>query len=206
MMFDSRISAEELILRLDEEADIARPIPKQSYIEWLNAAEQLLYSEIIHEQHKAEIDGNDIIDGVLDLSAVTVPDGADLLRFEDIYTVFCGDRQLIRTNRASGDIFRDVYFKADGALGINCDMIRIYGIRLIYYIRPKLKTIGSDGAANGNIMLPPEFVPLISAKLRGEAYKLANEDVLSAKWLNDYNILLENFKEWIKLKQASFSM
>lgn len=205
-MFDSGISAEELISRLDEEADVARPIPKQNYIEWLNAVEQLLYSEIIHEQHKAEIDGDKIKDGVLDLSAVTVPDGADSLRFEDIYTVFCGDRQLIRTNRASGDIFRDVYFKADGALGINCEVARIYGIRLIYYIRPKLKIVGSDGAATGNIMLPPEFVPLISAKLRGEAYKLANEDVLSAKWLNDYNILLENFKEWIKLKQASFSM
>ena len=57
-----------------------------------------------------------------------------------------------------------------------------------------------------NVMVPLEFIDLVKAKLRGEAYKLANEDVLSAKWLNDYNILLENFKMWISEKNSNFGI
>ena len=55
-------------------------------------------------------------------------------------------------------------------------------------------------------MLPVEFIDLVKAKLRGEAYKLANEDNHAAKWLNDYNTLLETFKAWIADKSANFGM
>ena len=55
-------------------------------------------------------------------------------------------------------------------------------------------------------MLPPELIDLAKAKLRGEAYKLANEDGLAAKWLNDYNVLLETFKVWIQSKAPAFGI
>ena len=59
---------------------------------------------------------------------------------------------------------------------------------------------------NSNVMVPLEFIDLVKAKLRGEAYKLANEDDIAAKWLNDYNILLETFKAWISEKSSNFGL
>lgn len=47
------------------------------------------------------------------------------------------------------------------------------------------------------VPLPYEFVELVRCKLRGEAYKLINDDALAAKWIGEYNTLLENFKVYI---------
>ena len=55
-------------------------------------------------------------------------------------------------------------------------------------------------------MVPVEFIDLVKAKLRGEAYKLVNEGEIAAMWLNDYNILLETFKAWISEKAPNFGM
>ena len=55
-------------------------------------------------------------------------------------------------------------------------------------------------------MIPLEFIDLVKAKLRGEAYKLVNEDGIASKWLNDYNILLETFKLWITSKSSNFGI
>ena len=51
-MFDSGTTAKELIEAIQNEADIAPDIPEDSYIQWLNSVEQLLYSEVIKEQKK----------------------------------------------------------------------------------------------------------------------------------------------------------
>ena len=53
-MFDSGIKASVLIEQIENEADIAIPIAKESYVLWLNALEQLLYTELIQEQGKIE--------------------------------------------------------------------------------------------------------------------------------------------------------
>ena len=80
-------------------------------------------------------------------------------------------------------------------------------IRIIYFVKPKLNAVDeNDNIEPGNVMLPIEFIDLVKAKLRGEAYKLSNEDSLAAKWLNDYNILLETFKAWLNSKQPNFGM
>jgi hypothetical protein len=41
-----------------------------------------------------------------------------------------------------------------------------------------------------------EWLDLLAARMRGEAYKVANEDGLAGKWMNDYNMQLESFKIW----------
>lgn len=197
-MFDSGITVKQIISQIRDEADIAYPIGDKVYIRWINSIEQLLYSEIIQQQceYKENI--------MMPKRSITLPksdiSGAEPFRFEDIVTVYANDVQLIKTNLASGVIFENSYFNNNGNLEFNL-MDSDADIRVIYNIRPKIKTDDTQ-----NIMLPIEFIDLVTSKLRGEAYKIANEDSLAAKWINDYNVLLETFKNWVAQRQASFGI
>lgn len=348
-MFDSGIKASDLIEQIKSEADIAPDIPDESYIQWLNAAEQLLYSEVIQEQKaynygttspliktklniwplfesqtvgdiSLAVDGDgkyslhttngsehadtgatfkkkitlpagtysfcdnawayysaptqvtyrtliedaeskevyagiDALDGkvvkrfslteetevnvcinvfpgapyidgytfipqlvrgeyetaplveptknppiICDLPA---SNGEARVRFEDLHAVFVGNTQLIKTTLTSGQVFPYSYYKVDNQLGIHLGE-KLDGIKVIYKVRPVPKTEATYGDLN--VMVPTEFIDLVKAKLRGEAYKVANEDDVAAKWLNDYNVLLETFKLWLSEKQPTFGM
>ncbi len=200
-MFDSGIKASALINQIKDEADIAVPVSDESYVLWLNSLEQLLYTELIREQGKIEI--SDTEASVLNIETINVPSGENAVRFEDIYTIYADKTQLIFSTAASGVIFPDTYYKIGNNIGLNLSKTS-EKIVIIYYVKPALKTVSDISAKN--VMLPIEFIDLAKAKLRGEAYKLVNEDALSAKWLNDYNILLETFKAWLSEKQSKFGM
>ena len=200
-MFDSGIKASALINQIKDEADIAVPVSDESYVLWLNSLEQLLYTELIREQGKIEI--SDTEASVLNIETINVPSGENAVRFEDIYTIYADKTQLIFSTAASGVIFPDTYYKIGNNIGLNLSKTS-EKIVIIYYVKPALKTVSDISAKN--VMLPIEFIDLAKAKLRGEAYKLVNEDALSAKWLNDYNILLETFKTWLSEKQSKFGM
>jgi len=200
-MFDSGIKAAALIEQIKKEADIAIPVPDSSYILWLNALEQLLYTELIREQGKIEL--SNVSGSVIDIDTLSVPDGEGSVRFEDILAIYADRTQLIRSTVASGSIFPDTYYKTGNNIGVNL-AFQPERIKLIYLIKPELKT--TDNINTRNIMLPVEFTELVKAKLRGEAYKLVNEDSIAAKWINDYNILLETFKSWLSAKQADFGL
>ena len=200
-MFDSGIKAAALIEQIKKEADIAIPVPDSSYILWLNALEQLLYTELIREQGKIEL--SNVSGSVIDIDTLSVPDGEGSVRFEDILAIYADRTQLIRSTVASGSIFPDTYYKTGNNIGVNM-AFQPERIKLIYLIKPELKT--TDNINTRNIMLPVEFTELVKAKLRGEAYKLVNEDSIAAKWINDYNILLETFKSWLSAKQADFGL
>lgn len=199
--FDCGITASELIDEIRDEADIAIPIADIDYILWLNSVEQLLYGELVREQGKIELDG--VFDGVIDIEGLDVPNGENTVRFEDIHAVYADGVQLIKTTLASGAIFLNSYFKADNGVGLNLSF-KPEKIKIIYFVRPALKT--EDNIDSEHVRMPREFVDLVKAKLRGEAYKLANEDGLAAKWLNDYNVLVETFGTWISGKQPNFGL
>lgn len=203
-MFDSTIELRDAVAELKEEIDIAVPIPNSSYVQWANAVEQLLYREYICEQGELVVI-HDAVRGSVDLEELT-PKGEAPIRFEDVLTVFSGGTQLIKTTLAGGQVFDECYFKRNGLLEYKsvpgADIIKI-----IYYVKPRLKTVdGGDIIGSGNIMLPIEWVDVLKARLRAEAYKIANEDAIAAKWANDYNVLLENFKAWLEQKKPVFGM
>lgn len=210
-MFDSGISAKDLVAQLKDEADVAVPISNLSYIQWLNSLEQLIYTEIIQEQGKIEVKSGSR--PYIEIDTLTVPSGESSIRFEDVYAVYVDFGihydvmpQLIKSTLASGNVFYNVYYKDGNNIGYRLKEPP-NGFTIIYIVRPALKTVTSnDVIDSGNVMLPVEFIDLAKAKLRGEAYKLANEDALAAKWLNDYNVLLENFKTWMAAKQSNFGM
>jgi len=203
-MFDSGIKASALIDAIKNEADIAIPIPDGSYILWLNALEQLLYTEVIKEQGKIELtETADIVNSGIETTALEVPDGENAVRFEDIHAVYADETQLIKSTAASGVIFFDTYYKIGKRLGFNLKN-RPGKVVIVYFVKPELKT--EDNISTENVMLPVEFLDLAKAKLRAEAYKVANEDSLAAKWMNDYNVLLETFKVWLSDKRPSFGI
>ena len=201
-MFDSGISAKDLVEELQNEVDIALDIPNATYVQWLNALQQILYTEVIKEQKKTNV----LLmgDSKLSLSKLSKADNENTPIFEDIIAIYAGDRQLIKSTVASGKIFPYTYYKENNDIGYNLEpTFDTKGFTVIHIVRPAL--IDKDNL-EVNVMIPIEFIDLVKAKLRGEAYKLANEDNLAAKWLNDYNVLLETFKAWIAEKSSNFGL
>ena len=225
-MFYSGISVKELIKELNAEVDIALDIPNATYVQWLNSLQQLLYTEVIKEQKLTTfgkvtkpVYGAAISKGlqhkILEISdafSFASSEEESHPRFEDIYTIFFNGVQLIKSTVTSGTLFPNTYFKENNDIGYyayveenNPDFK--YEWQIIYFVKPALvKVDDNDEIIDAKVMLPVEFIDLAKAKLRGEAYKLANEDSLAAKWLNDYNILLETFKSWIADKSPNFGM
>ena len=203
-MFDSGISVKNLIDELkNTEVDIALEIPNITYVTWLNALQQILYTEIIKEQKKRVFKPPFNIEEGISLEA---ENNENKPSFEDIHTVYADDTQLIKSTVTSGMIFPNTYYKNNEKLYFNTKE-EPTELTVVYYVKPKLvKTDEEDEIGEGNIMIPIEFIDLVKAKLRGEAYKLANEDNIAAKWLNDYNNLLETFKVWIASKSSTFGM
>ena len=200
-MFDSGIKASALIEQIENEADIAIPIAKESYVSWLNALEQLLYTELIQEQGKIELNG--VNGSVIGIDTLNVPNGETAVRFEDIHAIYADQTQLIESTVASGVIFPDTYYKIGNDIGVNLKK-EPEKVKIVYFVKPELKT--TDNISTLNVMIPVEFIDLAKAKLRGEAYKVANEGELAAMWINDYNVLLETFKAWLSGKQPEFGM
>ena len=207
-MFDSGISVKNLIEELKTEVDIALEIPDATYISWLNSLQQILYTEIIKEQRRTAIHPSRFDDNSINFDKREdwlLNDNESIPRFEDIIAVYAGDIQLIKSTFASGEIFPNTYYKTNfggkPSLSVNVDsQPRTYTI--FYIVKPALV----DEKSNANVMVPIEFIDLVKAKLRGEAYKLANEGERAAMWLNDYNILLETFKVWIAEKTPNFGL
>jgi hypothetical protein len=171
-----------------------------------------LYSEVVREKRRFEL--SEWEDGKISISSIEPKENGENPRFEDIYAIYAKrdgyDVQLIKTNLASGSIFPDSFFKDGNDIGINVGD-GVTNLTIIYNVRPEL--IGTDTDENDEltdgdvkVMLPVEFIDLAKAKLRGEAYKLANEDGIAAKWLNDYNVLVETFKAWISTKSTNFGI
>ena len=204
-MFDSGISVNYLVDELINEVDIALDIPKATYVEWLNSLQQLLYTEIIKEQRKITLKSP--LQSPISLSLIPIQENENTPRFEDIHAVYADDIQLIKSTVASGAIFLDTFYKENNNIGYRTKKVPTE-LNIVYIVKPALITImlGSTAINEVNIMVPVEFIDLVKAKLRGEAYKLANEDALAAKWLNDYNMLLETFKAWIAEKSPNFGL
>ena len=205
-MFDSGISVKSVIEELkNTEVDIALDIPNITYVTWLNELQQMLYTETIKEQRKAILNPT-TLSNPFNLSVIPTGSGESIPRFEDIYAVYADDLQLIKSSVASGNIFDNTFYKENNELGYNVKEIP-NKLKIIYIVRPAIVTVDSnDEISDANVMIPLEFIDLVKAKLRGEAYKLVNEDGIASKWLNDYNILLETFKLWITSKSSNFGI
>lgn len=198
-MFKSGMTAAELFALLREDVDIALSVGEDFLLTWLTALQQMLYSELILEQRFTEIE--DSGDAILFTELAHADDEA-VPEARDIVAVFADG---VEAQRVSGGVGRILHGERpawyDGGSGI-CMMLpsKPETVRVAHVVRPAAAGLDSD------LLVPPEFIPMVMSRLRGEMYRIANEDGLASKWLMDYNTELETFKVWCASHGRKYGM
>lgn len=202
LRYDSGITAAELIAQIKDEADISYPIPDASYVRFYNEIMQALYSDIIDDERAASIEPDEY--GTADLSDIAVANDCSPVAFGDVVKLYVDDVEMLRVGDIGSMVFeRNVYCDAhDGTITYKTPLTPTTvpdSITVIYRARPSLSAAGTD-----HVCVPYQFLSLVMAYIRGEAYKLANEDALSAKWIGDFNAQLADFKAWCAAKNVRY--
>jgi hypothetical protein len=202
-MYDSGTTAAALIALVQAEADISVTIASATWYRWINEVEQLLYTEIIKELKSIILT---VSTSTISMASVTALSTEQQAIFEDIYKVYANGKELQKSSLISSislSGYKSVWYKTGGNIGISlAGGDSATSVTIVYYVRPKLKASADSPAAN--IKLPTEFLEMMACRLRGEAYKLANDDGQSAKWLTDYNSYVETFKVWVTSHNAGY--
>lgn len=199
-MFKSGMTAGELFKILREDVDISLSVDDDMLLLWLNALQQMLYSEIIREQRVTRIAGEG--DAVL-YTSLSCGVGESIPEARDIVGVFADN---VEAQRVSGGIGRILHGERpswyDGESAI-CMMLPVPAreVQIAHVVRPLL---AAD--LTSEVCVPPEFLPMVLSRLRGEVYRVANEDGLASKWLLDYNTELETFKVWCGTHREKYGM
>lgn len=191
MRFDSGYSAKNIINTLKEEIDVVSYITDDTYVRLYNELIELLYGEIIQDTALLEKEVTDNCLTDLDVSK------------EHIKDVYYGDVQLSRGKAEQVGKMDNIYYtdNNDNFCFSVADVKGRENLRIYYnYIPQRLESLKDEKT----VPLPFVFLEIVTSKLRGEIYKLLNEDEQSAKWLNDYNTQLENFKAYIQSRKEKF--
>ena len=205
-MFDSGYPVEKLVLEVESETNLAFPVTRESYVSWYNLCEQGLYSDVIKEEKTECADYK----AGLCLSDIPASDGYyDFMRSDDVQNIFLdvGGKKhemehvsLENYLRGIGADYayakegnRFIFRKPDGTADGKLYFLRI--------IRPVPKRVIGE-TISGTVMLPEEYLELMRCRLRGEKYRLMNEDVMCAKWINEYNYHLQMFTAFIEARRA----
>lgn len=200
-MFDSGLTVANFITDLKSEVDISQEIGNSTILRWVSSLEQLLYSDIILFEKYEDVTSL-ISSNLLYFSDLDVQSWERYPEFDDILKVFCNGVELTKSGPIAG-----VQFYTDKQIYVdnNAGGLEIFPfetpekVEVIWRNKPAIKSDTTD-----DIMVPYEWIEMVYAKLRGECYKLANDDQLAAKWLNDYNNQLESFKVWIAEHRKRF--
>lgn len=195
-MYHSGVTVGELIVEMQEEVDIAEVVPASAYYRWISSLEALLYSDVLLFDRQASLAA---VDGFLDLSLLTVGEGERAVLFDDVRKVYLDGEELTRSGRVGAYQFdeeKSIYYPDENGIRVS-----VYGeggdetYDVIWRVIPAPKTGDGD-----EVMLPVEWLDMVMARLRGEAYKVANDDEQAAKWLGDYNTQLTSFREWAAVR------
>ena len=204
-MYDSGITAKDFLDALDDEADISVEIPRSGPLRWLSAVEQFVYTEILREYVSATVDLTSVPVDVIRLDGLPVPEGAAVPVYDDVIRIYGEEGQELRKSGViAGYEFPDFdlyYPDYNGGVVLHTRMEQSK-VTIIYRLRPALKN--ADNEETLHVALPAEYLDMAGAKIRGEAYKIANEDGLAAKWLADYNTQVENFKIWASSRNERY--
>lgn len=203
-MYDSGITAKNFIDSVKEESDITIVIPDASWYRWLASVEQILYTEVFQEYDVIKVDVSDSSEEVtVTLKDAVVASDCATLTFDDVIAVFMDYLELERSGETAALQYpeKPLYYTDYSGKLYARSPIYAEQMVIVYRKRPPVKT---ETSTTAHVMVPVEWLDLVGAKLRGEAYKIANEDGLSAKWLNDYNTQLESLKVWASKRNERY--
>ena len=201
MLYSSTVTGTELITSVKAELPIVPLPPDAAFVRWLSSFEQLVWSEVIRQERRAE---TKVANGIIALDGIPVPEDEDGVQASDVCAVYLDGVQAQPGNAEQGYLFSPecAVYREDGARQLAVDGTE-NGISatLIYTVRP-MRRAGTVADQTAVIALPEEYIELAASRLRGEAYRAANEDELAAKWLADYNARLEAFTAWCDRRRA----
>lgn len=200
-MYDSEVTTADFINGIKDEIDIASVVPDTAFVRWLNTVEQTVYTELIREMrlvHMAVDYHNGDDTPSFYLSDITPGYDEGEVIFDDIVKAYVDGIELDRVSLISGTAFDNIgmYYKNGDRVMVKT-LVPATEASVIYVVRPVKKAIENGELPEETVKLPAEWLEIAASRLRGEAYKLANDDNLAAKWLNDYNLYLEQFKVWL---------
>lgn len=183
-MLHSSITVGRLLEQVEKDMGLYQEIDRTVYFDALNECLCRLYNEVIDERASALCVSDE---GKIAYGNIPTVAGQDSVRQTDIRSVRYAEKplQYLPPERFDAVKSTDGDFYTVKRDGIYLTPTRsTTKLSVTYTVRPQ--RFGA-GDLNGGVPFPNEYLFLLRAKLRGEAYKLVNEDALAAKWLAEYN-------------------
>ena len=184
---------------LCEEVDIQSSISPQRCARWITSLERLLYADVIKDYRTdvVNFDGESF-----DISGI-----GEGVGFDDIVKLYDEDEELVKCSSISAHQFKGekaIYWCEGDNYYAKLLRSGVDKLTVIYKAMPVSKTDADGNLIEDFVCVPNEWIEMVLSKVRGEAYKLAGDDTQAAKWLNDYNTQLEQFKVWVAERQKWF--
>lgn len=197
MIYSSSYTGASLVGAVKAELEVI-PLPTDTALtRWLSSLEQLAWSEIVRMKRVGRLI---VENGILRLDGIAVPQDEDEVCSADVCSVYIDGEQAMHGTAEESFLFSPetaVWYRS-GEREITLSGVREgASAAAVYFARPIRRSDLSAAVA-----LPDEFIELAASRLKGEAYRAANEDVLAAKWLADYNQRLEAFQSWCDRRRS----
>lgn len=195
-MMHSEISAATLLDRVIAGMGMFTPPSRDFFRDTMNECLTRLYTELVRESAWRTIS---IGGAYVPFERILSPTGVPVER-EDILAVYADGKQARYLRSDLHDLTPDTKknFFAPDDTGILLAFPAAV-VRVCFLLRPPICTAQNE--TTYMLPLPREFVPLLRARLLGEGYKMAGEDALAAKWLEEYNQALEGFAAYLATRR-----
>ena len=200
-MYKSGYDAQSIYELLTEEADIQPMLSLNYCLRWITSLEQLLYADVIKDYRTGVV--NLQADGIFDIDEISTDEFSRTPTFDDIVKIYDEDEELVRCSPIAAHQFKGekaIYWCEGDTNYAKLLRSGVDKLTVIYKAMPRTKLYDPMD----KVCVPEEWIDMVLSKVRGEAYKLAGDDAQAAKWLNDYNTQLEQFKVWVSERQKWF--
>lgn len=188
MIYKSNVTASCLITSVSDDIAVFPAISMINYINWYNDVVQSIYKSIIKPCTLITVAAAK----ETERSGIDIPDNSVFPEGAQMYLTKNGiRRKLLRVDNERDLVFRDSVYIGE-KIKINSDDIT--DAKLIIEVLTPPPIITEDNVSGTAVPFPTEYHDMIKARLKGEALKLCNQDNTAAKWLNDFNAALEDFK------------